>query len=66
MHVWTIVIVALSPSAAPAAPPALVQRRFATAPACERSAAAVSLPDGMRLVCLPADGDRDVAFAAAY
>ncbi|HWT09786.1 MAG TPA: hypothetical protein VN329_11520 [Roseomonas sp.] len=66
MHVWTIVVVALSPNAAPATPPALVQRYFATALACERSAAAVSLPAGMRLVCLPADGDREVALAAAY
>ena len=66
MLVWTLVLLSLAPNDPPASSPILLQRHFATALACERSASDVALPASLRLVCLPAEGTPGMALAAAY
>lgn len=65
MHVWTIVTLLVVPDAAAAPPPVLIQRHFASALTCERSAERVALPPGLRLVCVPTAGASEVVLAEA-
>jgi hypothetical protein len=66
MPVWTIVFLSLTPNAPTPPMPVLIQRHFATALACERSAALMQMPAGLRLVCLPSATEPAVELAAAY
>lgn len=65
MPVWTIVLLSLTPNAPPPPTPILVQRHFATALACERSAALTRTHPGLRLVCVPSPGEAEIQLAEA-
>lgn len=66
MHVWTIVTLLVVPDAAAVPPPVLIQRHFASALTCERSAERAVVPPGLRLVCVPSGSATEVLLAEAF